>query len=61
MPAEKMRVIELCDARRAKLKAMMKAKERGEPLDRFKKKPSPISENKSLADEASPQSSLGNF
>ena len=61
MPAEKMRVIELCDARRAKLKAMLEAKEKGESLDHFKKKPSQISENKSHEEEASPQSSLGDF
>jgi predicted Fe-S protein YdhL (DUF1289 family) len=59
-PCEKMRVIELCDARRAKLKAMAEAKKRGESLERFKAKPKETAPE-SKADEVDPQSSLGDF
>lgn len=59
-PCEKMRVIELCDARRAKLKAMTEAKKRGESLERFKVKPKETAPE-SKVDEVDPQSSLGDF
>lgn len=59
-PCEKMRVIELCDARRAKLKAMAEAKERGESLDRFKAKPKEVLPE-AKAEGMNPQSSLGDF
>lgn len=55
-----MRVIELCDARRAKLKAMAEAKARGESLERFKAKPKSIP-SKTTDEEVDPQDSLGDF
>ena len=59
-PCEKMRVIELCDARRAKLKAMAEAKARGESLERFKAKPKQLP-SKSSDEEVDPQDTLGDF
>jgi hypothetical protein len=57
-----MRVIELCDARRAKLKAMAESKKRGESLERFKtKKPAELKSKDASGDEVSPQTSLGDF